>query len=223
MPLRVGHQPALVRAGLADVAAVEAVVDLGIAVLVEVDGVAITARVEAEDGVGLVVEAAVGIGVGNHGRGGEAQHRGKRQRHVVGHPHVDLVAVVAAGRPDLDGGRDVVCRLADAPAEAVGMVGTRGGTAVGAAPVSRRIQQAEQRVHRCLASGGVDHGAGHRGVAAGWQQFLRPGEGAGIRGVLHIATLEVQPAGVQSQGDDPEQGRGRKGDDDQALRALTFA
>jgi len=114
VPFRVRHKPALVRIRLADVAAVEAVVDLGVAILVEVDSVAVTAGIESEHRVGLVKEAAMGVGVGDHGRCRKAQDGGKRQGHVVGHPDVDLIRIVPAWRPDLDGCRDACCGLGDA-------------------------------------------------------------------------------------------------------------
>src|SRR5207302_4304227 len=107
MPFRVGDDAALA-VRVADVSPVVAVVDLRVAVLVEYHGVAPAGtRLETEYGVLVVVEAAMGKGIGDHGRVREPDHCRECQGHVVGDADMDLVAVAATRRPDRHRHRDI--------------------------------------------------------------------------------------------------------------------
>ena len=212
VPLRVRNEPALRRTRVADVRPIEAVVDLNIAVLVEVHAVTVTTGIEAEDRVGLVDEPTVGVGVGDHRGAGESEHRGKGQRDVVGHPHVDLVLVVPGRYPDLDRRRNVGGRLGDPAA----VIRARRWVAVA---VPRRIDQTLQGIDGGLTVCLPDHARGQVDACAGGE-LLGAGQGAGVGGVLHVAALEVEPPGIEPERDDPKQGCGGERHDHEALCLL---
>ena len=95
--LRVADRLARRRAG-AKVVAVLAVVDLGEAAALDIDGIAVTGKRIRKNGVGLGVRAGLG-GRGRHDRDlAEAKHLDEGRHGVVGHRHLDLLVVVAHRR-----------------------------------------------------------------------------------------------------------------------------
>src|SRR5439155_23149838 len=89
--------------GVANIAPILSIVDLGDAVLVVVDGVAAAALGVSEDGIALRIGASLGGSCGHDGDPREAQHLHEGGHGAVADRDLDLLVVVPGRRDHRDG------------------------------------------------------------------------------------------------------------------------